>query len=92
MPAASGREELTRLPGRQLARFFRDLSSLAKAYALLVLDTAAGIGREVSFALRASRVVLVVVTPESTSLADTYALIIVLETAAPGRDVRVLVN
>jgi len=92
VPAASGREELTRLPGRQLARLFRDLSSLAKAYDLLVLDTAAGIGREVSFTLRASRVVLVVVTPEPTSLADAYALIKVLETAAPGRDVRVLVN
>jgi len=92
IPAASGREELTRLSGRQLARLFRDLSSLAKPFELLVLDTAAGIGREVSFTLRASRVVLVVVTPEPTSLADAYALIKVLEADAPGRDVRVLVN
>ena len=42
--------------------------------------------------LRAAKVVLVVVTPEPTSLADAYALIKVLETSEPGRDIRVVIN
>lgn len=92
IPAASGREELTRLQGRSLHRLLREVGKVAHGHDLIVLDTAAGIGREVSLPLQASRVVLVVVTPEPTSLTDAYALIKVLEQAAPGKDIRVLVN
>lgn len=93
VPAASGRDELTRLQGRQIQRLLRELGrTAAMGYDLLVIDTAAGIGREVALPLVASKVVLVVVTPEPTSLADAYALIKVLEQSSPGKDVRVLVN
>lgn len=91
-PAASGREELANLQPRQLQRLVRELGKAASAYDLLILDTAAGIGREVCTFLQASRIVLVVVTPEPTSLTDAYALIKVLEQKQPGKDVRVLVN
>jgi flagellar biosynthesis protein FlhG len=92
VPAASGREELTRLGQAQLQQLFAALGRIAAGYDLLVIDTAAGIGREVMAALRAAKVVLVVVTPEPTSLADAYALIKVLETSEPGRDIRVVIN
>lgn len=92
VPAASGREELTRLGQTQLQQLFAGLSRIAAGYDLLVIDTAAGIGREVMATLRAAKVVLVVVTPEPTSLADAYALIKVLETSEPGRDIRVVIN
>jgi flagellar biosynthesis protein FlhG len=92
IPAASGRDELTRLSQRDLDQVFAQLGALAGAYDLVVFDTPAGIGREVMSALRAMRLVLVVVTPEPTSLADAYALIKVLETGTPGRDIRVVVN
>ena len=92
LPAASGRDELTRLSTAQLGTLFAGLAKAAAAYDLLVIDTAAGIGREVVAALRASRVVLVVVTPDPTSMTDAYALIKVLEAAQPGKDIRVLVN
>ena len=92
LPAASGRDELTRLSPTQLGTLFLALAKAAAAYDLLVIDTAAGIGREVVAALRASRVVLVVVTPDPTSMTDAYALIKVLEAAQPGKDIRVLVN
>jgi len=92
IPAASGREELTRLQARSLHRLLREIGKVAYGHDLIVFDTAAGIGREVSLPLQASRVVLVVVTPEPTSLTDAYALIKVLEQASPGKDIRVLVN
>jgi flagellar biosynthesis protein FlhG len=92
IPAASGRDELTRLTQPQLDRLFAGLGRLASAYDLAILDTAAGIGREVIAVLRAARAVVVVVTPEPTSLTDAYALIKVLEAEAPGRDLRVAVN
>ncbi|TVR12168.1 MAG: MinD/ParA family protein [Planctomycetota bacterium] len=92
LPAASGVDELTRLRDQQLRAFVLQLAVAARDYDGLVIDTAAGIGREVLTLLAASRCAVVVVTPEPTSMTDAYALIKVLEAQHPGRDVRVLVN
>jgi flagellar biosynthesis protein FlhG len=92
IPAASGRDELTRLSSAELERLTAGLGKLMHAYDLGVIDTPAGIGREVMSALHAVRTVLVVVTPDPTSITDAYALIKVLEAGAPGKDVRVVVN
>jgi len=92
VPAASGHDELTRLTQEQLHKLITGLGTLAKGYDLLIIDTPAGIGREVMTALRAARTTLVVLTPDPTSMTDAYALIKVLETADPGRDLRILVN
>ena len=92
VPAASGVDELTRLSDVQLGRLHAGLQQLSTDYDLLVIDTAAGIGREVMATLKASRITLVVVTPDPTSLADAYALIKVLERDEPGKDIRVVVN
>jgi flagellar biosynthesis protein FlhG len=92
IPAASGRDELTRLSGPELERLTAGLGKLMSAYDLGVIDTPAGIGREVMSALHAVRTVLVVVTPDPTSITDAYALIKVLDAGAPGKDVRVVVN
>jgi len=92
LPAASGRDELTRLQPRQFQRLLKDLGHAAAGYDLILFDTAAGIGRDVASFLIASRTVLVVVTPEPTSLTDAYALIKLVEAKQPGKDIRVLVN
>ncbi len=92
VPAASGRDELTRLPAGELSRLMARLGFLLHDYDLAIFDTAAGIGREVLTALRVARMVLVVVTPDPTSLADAYAVIKLVEAENPGKDVRVVVN
>lgn len=92
VPAASGVDALANLGQQELHRLFLGLERLGRARAPLVLDTPAGIGREVIAACRSVRVVCVVLTPEPTALADAYALVKVLEQAEPGRDVRVIVN
>ena len=92
VPAASGVDALANLGQQELHRLFLGLAGLGRTRTPLILDTPAGIGREVIAACRAARLVCVVLTPEPTALADAYALIKVLEQAEPGRDVRVIVN
>ena len=92
IPAASGVEALANLGAQELHRLFTGLQRLGRSRAPVILDTPAGIGREVISACRASRLTCVVLTPEPTALADAYALIKVLEQAEPGRDIRVIVN
>lgn len=92
LPAASGVDELTRLREQQLRAFILHLAVAARGYESLVIDTAAGIGREVLTLLAASRSAVVVVTPEPTSMTDAYALIKVMEIQHPGRDLRILIN
>ena len=92
VPAASGVDSLANLGQQDLHRLFVGLERLGRARTPLILDTPAGIGREVITACRAARLTCVVLTPEPTSLADAYALIKVLEQAEPGREVRVIVN
>ena len=92
LPAASGIDELSTATQAQLHTLFAGLMVLAKNYDLLIVDTPAGIGREVMTALRSSRMVAVVVTPDPTSLTDAYALIKVLEAQSPGKDIRVIIN
>jgi flagellar biosynthesis protein FlhG len=92
VPAASGVDALANLGQLELHRLFLGLERLGKTRCPLILDTPAGIGREVITACRAVRVVCVVLTPEPTALADAYALVKLLEQAQPGCDVRIIVN
>jgi flagellar biosynthesis protein FlhG len=92
LPAASGVEELARLTPDKLTALIEGIGRVASSYDLVVLDTPAGIGREVLASLAAAQVVLVVVTPDPTSITDAYALIKVLEQHHPGKDIRILVN
>ncbi len=92
LPAASGLDELTRLGEDRLRHLLGAIARLGAAYDLTVIDTAAGIGIEVLTALRSARRILMVATPDPTSLTDAYALLKVLEGQEPGRDIRVCVN
>lgn len=92
VPAASGIEALANLGQQELHRILTGLERLGRTRRPLVIDTPAGIGREVVTAARAAKVVAVVLTPEPTALADAYALIKVVEQAEPGRDLRVVIN
>jgi flagellar biosynthesis protein FlhG len=59
---------------------------------LVLIDTAAGLTREVvTFATEAD-LVLVVTTPEPTAVVDAYAMVKVVTTACPGADVEMLIN
>ena len=80
LPAASGARALAVLPEGERRRLLEGLARLSESYDLVIADGAAGIGPDVlSFAAAADHVLLVT-TPEPTSMTDAYATIQVLAT------------
>lgn len=92
VPAASGFEELTRLSQAQRLLMLEQVDSLDGAFDVLLLDTGAGISDNVLFFALAAHELLVVLTPEPTSMTDAYALIKVLATRHGQHSIGVLVN
>lgn len=91
IPGSSGVEKMADLDAGQLARLVEEFNSLA-GYDYFLIDTSSGISRGViSFCLAASEIILVL-TSESTSLADAYAVLKVLSLNRYGGVVRILVN
>jgi len=75
LPGGSGFSELTDLPPQKQARIMRELENLEYSYDYIIVDTPAGIHKNVlEFVTYASHAV-VVATPEPTSIADAYAMI-----------------
>lgn len=88
----SGSGALADLAGAELHRLREGLVGLTGAYDRVVVDLAAGLGRDVKALCTLGGPVAVVVTAEPTSLTDAYATIKVLSRLAPGLDLRVVVN
>ncbi len=74
----SGFQELANLDTAQRERLIRGLAYFQHQADFLLVDTGAGISRNVLGFVAASQEVIVVVTPEPTSLTDAYGLIKVL--------------
>ena len=92
LPAASGVPELVELDRDALTVLLNRLNPVLQNYDYIFMDLGAGITEMVqSFAAMAALRVLVV-TPEPTSLTDSYALIKVLASRFGIRDYMVLVN
>src|SRR5262249_9221190 len=75
VPGASGLEELADLSEEQRQHLIGALGELDGRIDVLLIDTAAGVSREVSAFLEAAPEVIVVTTPEPTAITDAYALI-----------------
>jgi flagellar biosynthesis protein FlhG len=92
LPAASGVPSLARLDADARQRLLVTLSQTATLADDVLVDTGAGLGdAQLAFQLAAARVVLVT-TPEPTSLVDAYATLKVLWSADPAKPVVVVVN
>ena len=68
------------------------MQSLENAYDVLLIDTAAGIGDDVTWLNSSAGEIIVVATPEPTSIADAYALIKVLFQKHKVKNFQLLVN
>ncbi len=90
--AGSGMVEYSRLTPEVRDEFLRIVSGLVPHYDVVLLDTGAGISDVVLFAVSLASEVLMVATPEPTSLTDAYATIKVLVGQQQRQTVRVLVN
>ena len=92
IPAASGMPELVELDSDVRGVLFDKLESFFPAYDFVFLDLGAGISPTVLAMAAMSRIRLVVVTPEPTSLTDSYALMKVLSNKYGVTDFHVVVN
>jgi flagellar biosynthesis protein FlhG len=90
--AGSGMVEYSRLTPEVRDEFLRVMESLVPNYDVVLLDTGAGISDVVLFAVSLASEVLLVVTPEPTSLTDAYATIKVLVGQQKRQTIRMIVN
>lgn len=90
--AGSGMVEYSRLTPEMRQEFLRIVNSLVPHYDVVLLDTGAGISDVVLFAVSLASEVLMVATPEPTSLTDAYATIKVLVSQQQRQAVRLVVN
>ena len=90
--AGSGMVEYSRLTPEVRDDFLRIMSGLVPHYDIVLLDTGAGIYDVVLFAVSLASEVIVVATPEPTSLTDAYATIKVLVGQQKRQTVRMVIN
>ncbi|MEI8156490.1 MAG: MinD/ParA family protein [Burkholderiales bacterium] len=90
--AGSGMVEYSRLTPEVRDDFLRIMSGLVPHYDVVLLDTGAGISDVVLFAVSLASEVLVVATPEPTSLTDAYATIKVLVGQQKRQTIRMVIN
>jgi flagellar biosynthesis protein FlhG len=90
--AGSGMVEYSRLTPEVRDDFLRIVSGLIPHYDVVILDTGAGISDVVLFAVSLASEVIVVATPEPTSLTDAYATIKVLVGQQKRQTIRMVVN
>ncbi len=91
IPGSSGVERIARLGEQEVDRLIRSFSNL-RAYDFLLIDTSAGVNRSIlSFCLASSDIVLMI-TPEPTSLTDAYALLKILTLNGYRGTARIVVN
>lgn len=92
LPAGSGVDSLCNLSPEQQMNLFAEVELLGDLIDVMLIDTAAGINSNVLFFNMAAQEILVIATPEPTSITDAYALIKVLYTKHGVKHFRLLVN
>ena len=92
LPASSGIQELTQLTQNQKVQILSELDQLMGAVDILFIDTAAGISSNVMDFNVTAHEIIVVVSPEPTSITDAYALMKVLSLKYAEKCCKVIVN
>jgi len=92
IPAGSGVQEYTSLGQHEKLKLLDELDMLEEAFDVMIIDTEAGISDNVTYFTVAAQEIIVVVSPEPTSITDAYALIKLLATRYSEHHFKVLVN
>lgn len=92
LPASSGIQELTQLSIEQKMLILSELDSVVENIDILLIDTAAGISSNVMDFNVSAHEIIVVVSPEPTSITDAYALMKVLSLRYAEKCCKLLVN
>ncbi|MCF8031350.1 MAG: MinD/ParA family protein [Desulfohalobiaceae bacterium] len=92
LPAGSGIQQLTRLDSAQKRRFMEELEEVQEDFDLVLIDTEAGISENVTYFNIAAQEIVIVTTPDLTSITDAYSLIKLLAIHYREKDFNLLVN
>jgi flagellar biosynthesis protein FlhG len=92
LPASSGVQEMANLSKAQTAELLSELYAVIDPIDILLIDTAAGISSNVMYFNAIAQEVLVVVSPEPTSITDAYALMKILSLRYGVKQFKLLVN
>jgi flagellar biosynthesis protein FlhG len=92
LPAASGIQEMTELSRGHKLTLLDTLGDLDEEIDFMFIDTGAGIAGNVMYFNMCAKEIIVVVSPEPTSLTDAYALIKILYQNQAARRFMILVN
>ncbi len=91
IPGSSGVEKIADLTAAESKRLIRSFLALS-SYDYFILDTSAGISSQVLSFCRASHEMILVATPEPTSLTDAYSLLKVLSKNKGLPRIKVVIN
>lgn len=92
LPGASGVQEVTALRYEQKAALLTELDAMSHAIDLVLIDTGSGISDVVTYFTTAAQEIVVVVTPEPSSMTDAYALVKVLTSTHGQKHFSILAN
>jgi flagellar biosynthesis protein FlhG len=92
IPASSGLQRLSELTLQQRTLLVESFADLDQELDFFLIDTAAGISRNVIHFLLSAQEVIVVSAPEPTAIVDAYAVIKIILAEDHAKDVRVLIN
>jgi len=88
----SGVQELVKLNRTQLVDLLMKLGKLDEEADIILIDTGAGLSENVISFVHAAREVILVTTPEPTSITDAYALIKTITHKDKAKNIKVVVN
>jgi len=88
----SGMQELVNLQERHLDKFISGMQELEELADVILIDTGAGISDQVVKMVLSSTEVILITTPEPTSIMDGYALVKVIAGARQQIHIRLVVN
>ena len=92
LPGGSGIAELAELNEGQIGYFAHQLMRLEDETDIILIDCSAGITRQVLRFMASAHEIVVVITPEITSMIDGYAVIKNIHRFRPNMHVRIVVN
>jgi flagellar biosynthesis protein FlhG len=92
IPASSGMQRMSELTLAQRNHLVESFTNLDSDIDYFIIDTAAGISRNVIHFLLSAQDVIVVSAPEPTAIVDAYAVIKIILGEDPKKHIQVLVN
>lgn len=92
IPGGSGITELINLDNEARDRIVSDLNEFSKEMDYLFIDCGAGVSKHILGYIAAADDVLIVITPEPTSITDAYGLIKILSRFDLHKEVSLIVN